>query len=155
VRHADAALNKGIVVVTGPWRAGKSAFLASLCERIWAAIEVSSDPGVEVAPFGLGQLMIGSNTALLFLETPGPVKWDGILERAGLAEAVLGVIIVFDSAAPQQFREAKSIVASLSAQYAATRCVIAANKQDQPAAWPLDDLQVALRIPGVEVDSKL
>jgi len=50
-----------------------------------------------------------------------------------------------DSASPETFREAKSILETFRA-YAPTPYVVAANKQDNPEAWAPDDLRIALRI---------
>jgi len=50
-----------------------------------------------------------------------------------------------DSAKPETFREAKSILETFRA-YAPTPYVVAANKQDHPDAWNIDDLRIALRL---------
>jgi signal recognition particle receptor subunit beta len=50
-----------------------------------------------------------------------------------------------DSAKPETFREAKSILETFRA-YAPTPYVVAANKQDHPDAWEPEDLRIALRI---------
>ena len=58
---------------------------------------------------------------------------------------MLGFIVMVDSTRPETFREAKSILETFRA-YAPTPYVVAANKQDQPDAWALDDLRIALRL---------
>ncbi len=62
-----------------------------------------------------------------------------------LSEGMLGFVVLVDSARPDTFREAKTIVDRFR-KYAATPYVIAANKQDQEHAWPPEDLRVALRV---------
>jgi signal recognition particle receptor subunit beta len=53
--------------------------------------------------------------------------------------------VLVDSARPETFREAKSILETFRA-YAPTPYVVAANKQDLSDAWAIDDLRVALRL---------
>ncbi len=62
-----------------------------------------------------------------------------------LAEGMLGFVVLVDSSKPETFREAKSILETFRA-YAPTPYVVAANKQDHPDAWGVDDLRIALRI---------
>ncbi len=62
-----------------------------------------------------------------------------------LAEGMLGFVVVVDSARPETFREAKSILETFRA-YAPTPYVVAANKQDVEDAWAIEDLRVALRL---------
>ncbi len=50
-----------------------------------------------------------------------------------------------DSTRPETFREARSILETFRA-YAPTPYVVAANKQDRPDAWEMDDMRVALRL---------
>jgi uncharacterized protein len=50
-----------------------------------------------------------------------------------------------DSTRPETFREARSILETFRA-YAPTPYVVAANKQDLPDAWELEDIRLALRL---------
>jgi signal recognition particle receptor subunit beta len=50
-----------------------------------------------------------------------------------------------DSTRPETFREAKGILQTFRA-YAPTPYVVAANKQDRPDAWAIDDLRIALKM---------
>jgi hypothetical protein len=62
-----------------------------------------------------------------------------------LAEGMLGFVVLVDSARPETFREARQILETFRA-YAPTPYVVAANKQDMPDAWALDDLRIALKL---------
>ena len=62
-----------------------------------------------------------------------------------LSEGMLGFIVMIDSARPETFREARSILETFRA-YAPTPYVVAANKQDHEDAWELDDMRIALRL---------
>lgn len=58
---------------------------------------------------------------------------------------MLGFVVMVDSTRPETFREARSILETFRA-YAPTPYVVAANKQDSPDAWDLEDMRVALRL---------
>ena len=78
---------------------------------------------------------------------PGQKRFDFMWEI--LSEGMLGFIVMVDSTRPETFREARSILETFRA-YAPTPYVVAANKQDRPDAWDVDDMRVALRL-----DSKI
>jgi hypothetical protein len=54
-------------------------------------------------------------------------------------------VVLVDSTKPETFREATQILETFRA-YAPTPYVVAANKQDLPEAWAIDDLRIALRL---------
>jgi signal recognition particle receptor subunit beta len=58
---------------------------------------------------------------------------------------MLGFIVLVDSARPETFREARSILETFRA-YAPTPYVVAANKQDLEDAWEAEDMRIALRL---------
>ena len=58
---------------------------------------------------------------------------------------MLGFIVMVDSTRPETFREARSILETFRA-YAPTPYVVAANKQDRPDAWDMEDMRLALRL---------
>jgi signal recognition particle receptor subunit beta len=60
---------------------------------------------------------------------------------------MLGFVVLVDSARPETFREAKTIVGRFR-QYSPTPYVIAANKQDMEDAWAPDDIRIALKLPS-------
>jgi signal recognition particle receptor subunit beta len=62
-----------------------------------------------------------------------------------LSEGMLGFVVMVDSARPETFREARSILETFRA-YAPTPYVVAANKQDREDAWELSDIRIALRL---------
>jgi signal recognition particle receptor subunit beta len=86
---------------------------------------------------------VDDDLVLYLFGTPGQRRFDFMWEI--LAEGMLGFVVMVDSAKPETFREAKSILETFRA-YASTPYVIAANKQDHPDAWATDDLRIALRI---------
>ncbi|HUV73183.1 MAG TPA: ADP-ribosylation factor-like protein, partial [Anaerolineae bacterium] len=60
-------------------------------------------------------------------------------------EGMLGFVVLVDSARPETFREAKTLVNRFR-RYSPTPYVIAANKQDMEDAWPPEDMRIALRL---------
>jgi signal recognition particle receptor subunit beta len=86
---------------------------------------------------------------LYLFGTPGQRRFNFMWEI--LSQGMLGFVVLVDSSRPETFREAKSILETFRA-YAPTPYVVAANKQDLPDAWEVDDLRVALRLdPGVKM----
>jgi small GTP-binding protein len=137
------------MVITGPFSAGKTAFISSVSEIDVVTTErkISSDAervkeDTTVA-MDFGRITVDDDLVLYLFGTPGQRRFDFMWEI--LAEGMLGFIVMVDSAKPETFREAKSILETFRA-YAPTPYVVAANKQDHPDAWDPEDLRIALRI---------
>ncbi len=94
-----------------------------------------------------GRITVDEDLVLYLFGTPGQRRFDFMWEI--LSEGMLGFIVMVDSTRPETFREARSILETFRA-YAPTPYVVAANKQDRPDAWDVDDMRVALRL-----DSKI
>jgi len=90
-----------------------------------------------------GRISIDDELVLYLFGTPGQRRFDFMWEI--LSEGMLGFIVMVDSARPETFREARSILETFRA-YAPTPYVVAANKQDMDDAWDLEDMRVALRL---------
>lgn len=139
------------MVVTGPFSAGKTEFIRSISEIDVVSTDEAISP--DAPEFGakeqttvamdFGRITVDDDLVLYLFGTPGQRRFDFMWEI--LAEGMLGFVVVVDSARPETFREAKSILETFRA-YAPTPYVVAANKQDNPEAWAPDDLRIALRI---------
>ncbi len=144
------------MVVTGPFSSGKTEFIRSISEievvstdrEISSTAEKEEKEATTVA-MDFGRITVDDDLVLYLFGTPGQRRFDFMWEI--LAEGMLGFIVMVDSAKPETFREAKSILETFRA-YAPTPYVVAANKQDHPDAWAPEDLRIALRI---EPDVKL
>lgn len=143
------------MVVTGPFNAGKTEFIRSVSEievvstekRISSEAERVKDQTTVAMDFG--RISIDENLVLYLFGTPGQRRFDFMWEI--LSEGMLGFIVMVDSARPETFREARNILETFRA-YAPTPYVVAANKQDDPEAWSLDDMRIALRLsPAVKL----
>jgi hypothetical protein len=138
------------MVVTGPFSAGKTQFIQSVSEidvvsterKISKADEKAIKNATTVA-MDFGRITVDDDLVLYLFGTPGQRRFDFMWEI--LAEGMLGFIVMVDSTRPETFREARTILETFRA-YAPTPYVVAANKQDMPDAWDLDDVRVALRL---------
>jgi len=86
---------------------------------------------------------VDKDLVLYLFGTPGQKRFDFMWEI--LSEGMLGFVVMVDSTSPQTFREARYIL-DVFHRYARTPYVVAANKQDLPDAWPVEDLRIALRL---------
>jgi hypothetical protein len=137
------------IVVTGPFNSGKTEFIRSVSEidvvsterKISAEAEKVKDTTTVAMDFG--RITVDQDLVLYIFGTPGQRRFDFMWEI--LSEGMLGFIVMVDSTRPETFREARSILETFRA-YAPTPYVVAANKQDKPDAWDLEDMRVALRL---------
>lgn len=137
------------IVVTGPFNAGKTAFIRSISEidvvsterKITSASERIK--GQTTVAMDFGRITVDDDLVLYLFGTPGQKRFDFMWEI--LSEGMLGFVVMVDSTRPETFREARSILETFRA-YAPTPYVVAANKQDSPDAWDLEDMRVALRL---------
>ncbi|MFN8376057.1 MAG: ATP/GTP-binding protein [Anaerolineae bacterium] len=138
------------MVITGPFSSGKTEFIRSISEIevVSTEREISSTAEAKVkdattVAMDFGRITVDDDLVLYLFGTPGQRRFDFMWEI--LAEGMLGFVVMVDSAKPETFREAKSILETFRA-YAPTPYVVAANKQDHPDAWAAEDLRIALRI---------
>jgi len=137
------------IVVTGPFNSGKTEFIRSVSEIDVVSTErkISSEAekvkSATTVAMDFGRITVDEDLVLYLFGTPGQKRFDFMWEI--LSEGMLGFIVMVDSTRPETFREARSILETFRA-YAPTPYVVAANKQDRPDAWELDDMRVALRL---------
>ena len=137
------------MVVTGPFAAGKTAFIQSISEIDVVSTERKISSEMErikettTVAMDFGRITVDDDLVLYLFGTPGQKRFDFMWEI--LSEGMLGFVVVVDSARPETFREAKGILQTFRA-YAPTPYVVAANKQDREDAWSVDDLRIALKL---------
>ena len=138
------------MVVTGPFSSGKTQFIGSVSEIDVVATErkITGKGEKEVkdattVAMDFGRITVDEDLVLYLFGTPGQKRFDFMWEI--LSEGMLGFIVMIDSARPETFREARSILQTFRA-YAPTPYVVAANKQDMEDAWEVDDMRIALRL---------
>ncbi len=139
------------LVVTGPFAAGKTQFIGSISEIQVVRTERSiSDDSRAVksqttVAMDFGRITIDQDLVLYLFGTPGQRRFDFMWEI--LSEGMLGFVVMVDSVRPETFNEARRILNTFRG-YSATPFVIAANKQDDPDAWPPEDIKIALGLDG-------
>jgi small GTP-binding protein len=137
------------MVVTGPFNAGKTAFIKTVSEIDVVSTERKITQESEkvkattTVAMDFGRITIDEDLVLYLFGTPGQRRFDFMWEI--LSEGMLGFIVMVDSCRPETFREARSILETFRA-YAPTPYIVAANKQDLKDAWDLEDMRIALRL---------
>ncbi len=137
------------MVVTGPFNSGKTEFIQSVSEINVVSTErkISSEAErvkeTTTVAMDFGRITVDQDLVLYLFGTPGQKRFDFMWEI--LSEGMLGFIVMVDSTRPETFREARSILETFRA-YAPTPYVVAANKQDLPDAWDIEDIRLALRL---------
>ena len=141
------------MVVTGPFSAGKTSFIASVSEiavvRTERKItdESRSVKQATTVAMDFGRITIDEDLVLYLFGTPGQKRFDFMWEI--LSEGMLGFVLLVDSTRPETFREARRILETFRG-YSRTPYVVVANKQDDEDAWPPEDLKIAMAL-GPEV----
>lgn len=137
------------IVVTGPFNSGKTEFIRSISEIDVVSTERKISSEAEkikestTVAMDFGRITVDDELVLYLFGTPGQRRFDFMWEI--LSEGMLGFVVMVDSTRPETFREARGILQTFRA-YASTPYVVAANKQDRPDAWDLEDMRVALRL---------
>lgn len=137
------------MVVTGPFNAGKTEYIQTVSEidvvstekKISSEAEKVKDNTTVAMDFG--RITVDDSLVLYLFGTPGQKRFDFMWEI--LSEGMLGFIVMVDSTRPETFREARTILETFRA-YAPTPYIVAANKQDLPDAWEVEDMRIALRL---------
>ena len=137
------------MVITGPFNAGKTAFISSVSEiEVVSTEREITDETSRIKPkttvaMDFGRITIDEDLILYLFGTPGQKRFDFMWEI--LSEGMLGFVVLVDSVRPETFREARRIL-DIFRHYAKTPYVVAANKQDMEDAWSPNDLRIALRV---------
>jgi small GTP-binding protein len=130
------------VLVTGPYRAGKSSLIRSLAN----GNSFSIDKHGTTVCMDYGNVDVDGVRLHLF-GTPGQERFAII--RSVLSEGMRILVMVLDSTMPDSVRQAKAILGELRA--ANIPCIIAANKQDCPQAMSPNEVRKVINIPGVPI----
>ncbi len=137
------------IVVTGPFNSGKTELIRSVSEiEVVSTEKKVSSKGEMVkesttVAMDFGRITVDDDLVLFLFGTPGQKRFDFMWEI--LSEGMLGFIVMIDSTRPETFKEARSILETFHA-YAPTPYLVAANKQDLPDAWDIEDIRLALRL---------
>ena len=143
MNEQPAAMNLKIIV-TGVFSSGKTTLIRAVSEREVCSVYVPIPSPITKIAMDYGLIRGNSDTNIVLLGTPSNARFG--FDWPVSKKFVLGYVIMVDSAKPETFREAKSILAKFRA-YSREPYVVVANKQDKPNVWSLEDLRLALDIP--------
>lgn len=139
------------IVITGSYAAGKTQFIRSISD----IDPVSTDYGVTLdderelkhnttVALDFGTISINEKLTLYLFGTPGQERFDFMWEH--LSIGCLGYVVVVDSCRPKHFEETQRLMLRFASLTDAP-LVVAANKQDDPAALPLGYVRRRLALP--------
>jgi hypothetical protein len=128
------------ILVTGPYRAGKS----SLINTMASGNSFSIDRRGTTVCMDYGWVDVDGVKLHLF-GTPGQERFAVV--REVLAEGMRIMVMVVDSTKPESIMQAKKILQELLPTD--VPCIVAANKQDRPEAMSPAEVQKIMGIPRV------
>jgi small GTP-binding protein len=139
------------IVVTGSYAAGKTQFINSISdiETVNTDFETTTSEERELksqttVALDFGTIAINDELLLYLFGTPGQERFDYMWEH--LAMGCLGYVIMVDSCRPAKFKETIGLMQRF-ATITDAPFVVAANKQDDPAALPPSYVRRRLNVP--------
>jgi small GTP-binding protein len=130
------------IVVTGAYAAGKTQFIRTISEIEVVETEEEASSEEErllkshtTVALDFGTITVNEHLALYLFGTPGQERFDFMWEILSLG--CIGYIVMIDSCRPAHFKEAIGVIRHFNAMIDVP-FVVAANKQDDPTALPLD-----------------
>ncbi|NJK78795.1 MAG: GTP-binding protein [Chloroflexaceae bacterium] len=128
------------IVITGSYAAGKSQFIRSISDIEPVSTDYSTTLDSERAlkkettvALDFGTIAINDKLTLYLFGTPGQERFDYMWEH--LAIGCIGYIVLVDSCRPAYFTETRHLLDRFS-EITDAPFIVAANKQDDPAALP-------------------
>lgn len=145
------------IVVTGAYSAGKTSFIRAISEIDPLTTEYAVTDAEErlqksetTVALDFGTIAINEDATLYLFGTPGQERFDFMWDT--LAEGCIGYLIMVDSCRPAHLNETVRLMERF-AQITDVPFIVAANKQDDPAALPLSyvrrRLQLSVDVPLV------
>lgn len=128
------------IVVTGSFAAGKTQFIRSISDGEVVNTDFSTTTAEErdlksetTVALDFGTIKITPTLTLYLFGTPGQARFDYMWEE--LAIGCIGYVVLVDSCRPAYFKETRHLMQRF-AEITPAPFVVAANKQDDPAAMP-------------------
>ncbi|MEN9938520.1 MAG: hypothetical protein RLZZ387_5099 [Chloroflexota bacterium] len=139
------------IVITGAYSAGKSSFIRTISEIEVVSTEYEVTQADErelksetTVALDFGTIKVNDEANLFLFGTPGQERFDFMWEV--LSTGCLGYVVMVDSCRPAHFVETLRLMARW-AEITDAPFVVAANKQDDPAALPLGYIRRRLQLP--------
>ena len=138
------------IVITGAYSAGKTSFIRAISEidPVTTEYEVT-DPEERLqkahttVALDFGTIAINDAVTLYLFGTPGQERFDFMWET--LSEGCIGYVVMVDSCRPAHLNETMHLMARFT-EISDAPFVVAANKQDDPAALPLSYIRRRLQL---------
>lgn len=139
------------IVITGAYSAGKTSFIRAISEidPLTTEYEVT-DPEERLlksettVALDFGTIAVNDAATLYLFGTPGQERFDFMWET--LSEGCIGYVVMVDSCRPAHLNETVRLMQRF-AEITDVPFVVAANKQDDPAALPLSYIRRRLQLP--------
>jgi uncharacterized protein len=129
------------IVVTGSYAAGKTQFVRAISDIETVdtdyAVTLDDERALKretTVALDFGTIAIHEGLKLYIFGTPGQERFDFMWEQ--LSIGCIGYVVLVDSCRPAHFAETQRLMERF-AQITDAPYVVAANKQDDPAALPL------------------
>ena len=139
------------VVITGAYAAGKTNFIRSISDIDPVTTEYAVTHAEErtlkhetTVALDFGKIAVSDEVVLFLFGTPGQERFDFMWEV--LSEGCMGYVVMVDSCRPAHLLETQRLIARF-ATITDALFVVAANKQDDPAALPLSYIRKRLQLP--------
>lgn len=125
-------------IVVGTKRSGKSRFIESISQ--YTEWQDQSHQG-----WFFGRVRVDQSLILHLMEPPEEAMSDFMWLRDMVSRIrATGFVVMIDSSKPQLFAPFVSILYTIRGYHPDTPLVVAANKQDHPHAWGVEDIQLGL-----------
>lgn len=139
------------IVITGAYSAGKTHFIRSISDIETVSTEYQvTDPDERqlktetTVALDFGKIAISDAVVLYLFGTPGQERFDFMWEV--LSEGSMGYVVMVDSCRPAHFAETQRLMRRFM-EITDAPFIVAANKQDDPAALPLSYIRRRLQLP--------
>lgn len=139
------------IVITGAYAAGKTHFIHAISDIDPVTTEYAVTDANERAlkhqttvALDFGTIAVSDEVVLYLFGTPGQERFDFMWEV--LSEGCIGYVVLVDSCRPAHLQETQRLIARF-AEITDAPFVVAANKQDDPAALPVSYIRSRLQLP--------
>lgn len=139
------------IVITGAYAAGKTSFIRAISEIDMVSTEYAVTDAEELllkaettVALDFGTIAINDDSTLYLFGTPGQSRFDFMWEI--LSIGCIGYVVLVDSCRPAHLNETAALMETFATLTPAP-FVVAANKQDDPAALPVSYIRKRLRVP--------
>lgn len=139
------------IVITGAYSAGKTSFIRSISDIDIVSTEHDVTNEQErllkshtTVALDFGTIAINDDVTLYLFGTPGQERFDFMWEV--LSVGCIGYVVMVDSCRPAHLEETRRLMDAF-AEITSAPFVVAANKQDDPTALPVQYLRKRLQLP--------